>query len=373
MAFQITSPSIIHCGAGELVRVPDEAARLGKRAMIVTGAHLRGSELLENLHASLGEAGLMGLLAAPIADEPGVEDADRLASLAKENSIDIVIAIGGGSVMDAAKAAAALATNEGTAEDYQLKRREIRNPPITQIFVPTTAGTGSEATRVSVLSNASLGVKRSFSHPSMTPDVVVLDPILTVTLPLYLTTVTAMDALAHAIESAVSPKANPYTRAIALSGIRQLATGLRGCQIDAGDLDARLNCLVGSCFAGLAMQEGLGATHSLAPAICMVGSIRHSEAVGAMLPHVIRMNERLCPRAYDEVKQAMGCDDLAQRIEELCAAGGFANDLTRFGMDASDWEEVFEVMGRYSNHRATNPVNVTDEYACQLFSISLCE
>lgn len=373
MAFQITSPSTIHCGAGEFVRVPGEAAKLGKRAVIVTGAHLQGSELLENLKAGLQDVGVASYTSSPIYGEPTVEDADRIAAFIKENSADIVIAIGGGSAMDAAKAAAALATNDGTAEDYQLKRREISNPPIAQIFAPTTAGTGSETTRVAVLSNTALGVKRSFSHPSMTPDVVALDPVLSVTLPLYLTTVTAMDALAHAIESAVSPRANPYTRAIALSGIREISAGLPRCQIDAGDLDSRLKCLVGSCFAGLAMQEGLGATHSLAPAICVVGNMKHSEAVGALLPHVIRMNERLCPGVYDEVKRAMGCDGLAERIEELCTRGGFANDLTRFGMDASDWDEVFEVMGRYSNHRATNPINVTDEYACQLFSISLCE
>lgn len=371
MAFQVTSPEVLYAGAGESSRTAAEAARLGRRALIVTGARLAGSERMLQLTDDLASLGVQVCAAEAVVSEPTVLGVDRLAEVARGHKADVVIAVGGGSVMDAAKATALLVSNEGRAEEYQLKLRGIANPPIAQLFVPTTAGTGSETTRVSVLTNEALGVKRSISHPLMTPDAVILDPVMTVSLPPYLTTVTAMDALAHAIESAVSPRANPFTRAIALSGIHEIAAGLLKAQADPGDLDARLACLVGSCFAGLAMQEGLGATHSLAPAICVVGKMRHSEAVAAMLPHVIRMNERMCPGVYEEVKRSAGCDDLAGWIESACAAGGFANDLTALGMSSDDWEEVYEVMGRYSNHRVTNAVEVTDEYACELFSTSL--
>ena len=381
---EITSPSIIHCGAGGFAKIAGEAARLGERAVVVTGSHLRGSERVASLvHA------IDAVVAEPITSEPTVEMVDELAAFIRANEGDVVIAVGGGSVMDCAKAAAMMATNEGTTEDYQLKRREIANPPIAQVFAPTTAGTGSEATRVSVLTNTRVGVKRSISHPLMTPDVVILDPDLTVSCSNYLTTITAMDAFSHAIESAVSTNSNAYTRHIALAAIEQLAGGLPRCQAEPNNFDARLACLMGACLAGLAMQQGMGASHSLAPAVCIVSGIRHSEAVAALLPHSIRLNLRDAPNAYDEVKRAIippgmrptippgidtwrdGSDDPVSKLQELCASGGFACGLSRFGLKPSDWPEVREVMSRYASHRKTNAVEVTDAYAEELFRLAV--
>lgn len=371
VSFEVTSPGVIFCGAGEFERVAGEAARLMRCVVIVTGSHLHGSELIKGLIGGLRERGVEVFVAPPVVQEPTVEMVDELAAFIRVNSADGVVAIGGGSVMDTAKAAALMAQNEGTTEDYQLKRREIENPPVKQIFVPTTAGTGSETTRVSVLTNNRVGVKRSISHPWMTPDVVVLDPELTVSLSPYLTTTTAMDAFAHAIESAVSRNAHPYTRHIALAGIEEVSKGLPGALADPFDLDSRLHCLIGSSYAGLAMQAGLGASHSLAPAVCIVGGIRHSEAVGALLPGVIRLNERQNPGVYDKAKRAMGVDDVAACLEEWQKKGGFGGGLSRFGLSGDDWPEVREAMGRYASHRGTNPVEVTDEYAEEIFRLSL--
>lgn len=367
MTFDITSPAVVHCGAGQFSAIADETTRLGTRAAIVTGSHLHGSEKIANLVDQLRARGVHSVLADPVTGEPTVDMVDELAGFLRRNEADAIVAVGGGSVMDAAKAAAVMAHSEGITEDYQLGRRKIANPPIAQVFAPTTAGTGSEATRVSVLTNTQLGVKRSISHPLMTPHVVILDPELTVTLPRRLTTLTAMDALAHAIESAVSRNSNAYTQHIALAAIEQLSKGLPQCQSDPNDLDARLDCLTGSCFAGLAMQAGLGASHSLAPAVCIVAGIPHSEAVAALLPHVIRLNERSSPGAYDEVKRATGCNDVPERLEELCAEAGFATSFSQFGLKASDWDQVSEVMARYASHRQTNPVEVTDDYAREIF------
>ena len=371
MAFELTSPAIIHCGAGTFSRIAEETARLGSRAVVVTGRHLHGSERIGSLVEEVARRGAQAFVADPITGEPTVDMVDELASFAKAHKADVMTAIGGGSVMDTAKAAAAMVTNEGKTADYQLKKREIVKAPIAQVVAPTTAGTGSEATRVSVLTNTEHQVKRSISHPLMTPAAVILDPELTVSCSNYLTTVTAMDALSHAIESAVSKKANAYTRGIALAGVEQLNTGLPPCQNDPNDLGARLACLVGSCFAGLSMQAGLGASHSLAPAICVVGEIRHSEAVAALLPHVIRLNERMCPRVYAQVERAMNCEDLARRITQLCERGHFANNLSQFGLGSSDWDEVLDAMNRYASHRQTNPAEVTDAYAKDLFETSL--
>ncbi len=370
MHFEITSPSIVHCGEGTFLELAEEAARLGRRAIVVTGGHLRGSERITQLVEHLMAHGVDASIADPTTEEPTVDMVDDLADVLKRRKAEVVVAVGGGSVMDTAKAAAVMATNEGPTEDYQLGRRKIVNPPIGQVFAPTTAGTGSEATRVSVLTNNAVGVKRSISHPRMTPDAVVLDPELTVSLSRYLTTLSAMDALAHAVESAVSVKAHAFTRHVALAAVERLSQGLPRAQEHPDDLDARMDCLLGSCYAGWAMQAGLGASHSLAPAVCIAAGIRHSEAVAALLPHVIRLNERSAPGTYDEVKRAMGTDDLAGRIEELCQAGGSPCNLSRFGLSARDWERVSEIMSRYASHRQTNPVEVTDGYAQELFRLA---
>lgn len=366
-SLEITGPSNIICRAGGFRHIAEEAAGLGKRAVIVTGARLHGSDQVEGLVRDLENHGVQSSVADPITGEPTVEMVDDLAAFARAHRADVIIAIGGGSVLDCAKGAAVMATNDGITEDYQLKRREIANTPLPQVAVPTTAGTGSEATRVSVLTNNAAGVKRSIQHPLMTPNVVILDPELTVGLPKYLTTVTAMDALSHAIESAVSTNSTAYTRHIALAGIEELADGLPRCQSNPEDLDARLGCLMGACFAGLAMQQGMGASHSLAPAVCIVSGARHSEAIAALLPHSIRLNLRTAPNAYDDVKRAMACVDVAGRLEELCQAGGFQCSLTPLGLSKSDWPRVYEVMSRYAGHRKTNPAEVTDAYAEELF------
>ena len=118
------------------------------------------------------------------------------------------------------------------------------------------------------------------------------------------------------------------------------------------------------------MQQGLGASHSLGPAVCIVGGIRHSEAIAALLPHAIELNERAKPGVYDEVKRAMSCEDVAARLVELCNAGGVSTDLSHYGMKASDWPPVLAALTRYGSHRQSNPVEVTDEYARRLFEAS---
>jgi len=371
MSFEITSPSVVHRGIGTFGLIADEVARRGGRAAVVTGGHMVGSLHLNRLVSDLRARSVNVFVCEPVISEPTVGMVDLLASSIRENACEVVAAIGGGSAMDCAKAAAMMATNDGLTEDYQLRRREISVDPLPMVFAPTTAGTGSESTRVSVLTNVDAGVKRSISHPRMVPEAVALDPELTVTCNRRLTTLSAMDALAHAIESAVSLNADSYTRHVALAAVEEVAIGLRGCLQDPADLDARLSCLVGSCLAGLAMQAGLGASHSLAPAVCIVGSMSHSEAVVALLPHALRLNEERSARSYDEVRRAIGSEDPAKTIEELCASGGVGASLAAYGLSAADWPRVLEAMNRYASHRRTNPVAVTDEWARELYTRSL--
>lgn len=365
--FEITSPRIIHCGSEKILLAAEEIARLGKRAAIVTGKRLHNGELVNRIKNDLEKFGVQSTFTQPIAGEPTVEMVDSLTEQMKAFGTDVVLAIGGGSVMDAAKAAALLVNNCGTAEDYQLKRKEITAGPVAQVFAPTTAGTGSECTRVSVLTNTHEGIKRSISHPLMTPDVVILDPQLTMSCSRLLTTLTAMDALAHAIESAVSANSTHYTRHMGLAACEKISQELSKCQEFPDDLKSRLDCLLGSSFAGLALQAGLGASHTLSPAICIYTNRSHSEVVAALLPHTIRLNSLHSPGIYTDVEKALGCENVSEWMLNTCRRAGFSCKLSSFDLKEEDWPEIFEIMIRYASHRQSNPVEITDEYAKELY------
>jgi alcohol dehydrogenase class IV len=367
MNIEITSPYSIKVKPGGTLEVASQIREPGRMAVIVTGSHLRGTAVLAEFTKTVKAVGTETVLAPVVSGEPNTDMVDYLAEFCVAKSADTIIAIGGGSVLDVAKAAAVVATNGGICENYQLGKRPVTKPPLRQIAIPTTAGTGSETTRVAVITNDRLQMKKSLSHPWMTPEVVALDPQLLTSLPAYLTVTTGMDAFSHALESCVSRLSNPYTRAMGLAGVTELARGVPASVERPDDLDARAACLLGSSFAGLAMQAGLGASHSLAPALCLVGKMRHSEAIAAVLPHTIRKNEADSPGVYDAVKRAIGEIDLAGFVERACLLGGFRCSLKPFGLTEGDWPAVLESMNRYASHRKSNPCEVTDDYARELF------
>ncbi len=371
MNTQITSPYIIKVAPGALLEVAGQVKDPGRKAVIVTGSHLRGTPVLDEFVRTVEAAGTETVLSPVISGEPDTDMVDSLAEFCVAESADTVIAVGGGSVLDTAKAATAVATNGGCCEDYQLGRRTVTKPTLRQIAVPTTAGTGSETTRVAVITNDRLQMKKSLSHPWMTPEVVALDPQLLVSVSKYLTAITGIDAFSHAIESCVSKLSNPYTRAMGLAGVTELAKGLPEALARPDDLEARATGLLGSSFAGLAMQAGLGASHSLAPALCLVGKMRHSEAIAAILPHSIRRNEAAVPGAYDVVRGAVGVDDIAGLVERICEMGGFRCSVRQFGLTEDDWPHILESMNRYAGHRQSNPREVTDDYARELFLVAV--
>lgn len=355
---------------GALLGIAAQLENPGRKAVVVTGPHLRDTQTLRDFVSTLEAVGLETALLPAVSGEPDTDLVDELAARCVAESADTIVALGGGSVLDAAKAAAVVSTNGGCCEDYQLNHRPITKPTLRQIAIPTTAGTGSEATRVAVITNSRLQMKKSLSHHWMTPELVALDPQLLVGLSKYLTATTGIDAFSHAIESCVSKTSNAYTRAIGLAGAVELAKGLPKALETPDDPEARAQCLLGSCFAGLAMQAGLGASHSLAPALCVVGKMRHSEAIAAILPHSIRRNEAEAPGTYDTVRHATGVEDIGGLVERICEMGGFRCNVRRFGLTEQDWPVVMESMNRYGGHRKSNPCEVTDEYAKQLFLLA---
>ena len=259
MNFEFATATRIIFGEGRAATLPELARSFGARALVVTGASAeRARPLISSLSAEIFS----------LAEEPTAEVVREGARRAKDAACNVVVSIGGGSVIDAGKAIAALATNGGEPLDFLEvvgKGREIQSPPLPFIAVPTTAGTGSEVTRNAVLGSPEHGVKASMRSPFMLPRVALIDPELTYGLPPAITAYTGLDALTQLIEPYVSARANPLVDAICREGIRLAAGALLRAYRDGRDKDARRDMSVASLFGGLALANaGLGVVHGFA-------------------------------------------------------------------------------------------------------------
>lgn len=264
----------------------------------------------------------------------------------------MVIAIGGGSSLDLGKVIAALATNCGPLEDYQWNGREFENEALPFIAIPTTAGTGSEVTRVAVI--ADRNVKKGVNSDKLFPEVAIVDPELMKGLPASLTASTGMDALSHAVEAYVGLNSNPFTDALAIEAVRLISKSLcRACD-DGLDIKARGDMALASTLAGIAMdQGGLGIVHSMAGPLCGIFHLPHGEANAVLLKYGMRFNLKAVPEKFSSLALALGCDINGLSFEEAGLAAvemvsrlvdqtGLKVDLKAYGLKETDADVVAE-------------------------------
>jgi alcohol dehydrogenase class IV len=281
MHFDFATAGRILFGPGVAAQLPSLAANLGQRPFLVVGSHPPTLEF--NPAAAMRCSG-----------EPTVEFAGRGAKLARETGCDLVVAVGGGSVLDAGKAIAALAANPEDPFDYLEvvgRAKPLPRPPLPVIAAPTTAGTGSEVTRNAVLASKEHGVKASLRHALMLPRVAVVDPQLMVSLPPALTAATGLDALTQLIEPYVSSRANAMTDTFCREGIPAVARALPRAFRNGEDLEARASMAWASLLGGLALANaGLGVVHGLAAPLGGLFPAPHGAVCAALLPHGCRAN-----------------------------------------------------------------------------------
>jgi alcohol dehydrogenase class IV len=286
-SFEFATAGRIMAGAGRAAELPEVVAGLGSRVLVCTGAD-------PARHAGL-LAGL-GWPAAvfPVAGEPTIELARAGVAAGREHGADVVVAIGGGSVIDAGKAVAMLLGNGGDPLDYLEvvgSGRKITRPAVPCVAVPTTAGTGSEVTANAVLASPAHRVKSSLRSPFMIPRVALVDPALTVSCPPPVTAASGLDALTQCLEPFVSVRANPLTDGLAREGLRRAAAGLRAAYADGTDLGARADMAMCSLLGGLALANAkLGAVHGLAGVIGGTAAVPHGVACAALLAPVMEAN-----------------------------------------------------------------------------------
>ncbi len=289
VAFEFATAGRILVGAGRAAELPSVVAGLGSRVLVCTGADPARHD---------GLAAGLGAVAAtfPVAGEPTIGLARAGAAAAREHGADVVVAIGGGSVIDTGKAVAMLLGNGGDPLDYLEvigAGRKITQPAVPCVAVPTTAGTGAEVTANAVLAAPEHGIKASLRSPLMIPRVALVDPRLTVSCPAPVTASSGLDALTQCLEPFVSARANPLTDGLAREGLRRAASGLRAAYADGADLAARTDMAICSLLGGLALANAkLGAVHGLAGVIGGTADVPHGIACAAVLPAVIEANVR---------------------------------------------------------------------------------
>ena len=343
MNFELATAARILFGAGKINDLPAIARGFGRRTLLVTGRDsLRAAsfkQALEGAGVSCRTFSVPGEPTLPIV---------RDGVLACRDGCEFVISFGGGSVIDAGKAIAALTPNSGEPLDYLEvigKGQQLQNPLLPFIAVPTTAGTGSEVTRNAVLGSPEHGLKASLRHPAMLARVAVVDPELTSNLPPHLTANTGLDALTQLIEPFVSCRANALVDLFCREGIKQVASSLLTAYENGGDRHARESMAFASLLGGLSLASaGLGVVHGMASPLGGMLSAPHGAICAALLPQAMAMNIRaLRERApdrpalakYEEAARILTgnrearAEDATQWIVELCTrlAVGSLGDL----------------------------------------------
>src|SRR5215831_15091557 len=287
MRFEFATAHRVIFGEGAIHDVPAAAASMGRRALLVTGA---SSERAEPLRTALEAAGVTSE-PVRITGEPTV---DTIRNAPRD--ADMVIAMGGGSALDAGKAIAAMLTNPGDLLDYLEvigRGQPLPNVAAPCIAIPTTAGTGSEVTRNAVLASPEHRVKASLRSAGMLPRLAVVDPELTLGLPRAITASTGLDALTQVIEPYVSVKANPMTDALCVDGIRCAAQSLSKAWANGADREARAGMSWSSLLGGMALANaGLGAVHGFAAPIGGMWPAPHGAVCAVVLPHAMDVNVR---------------------------------------------------------------------------------
>ena len=358
-------------GAGAINQVGEECRALkASRALLVMDRELSKTDICRSVLASLKKSRVKAFLFPDVTPEPDPKIADIGAGLAKAEKVQSVIAVGGGSTMDVAKAIAVLVTNEGKAADY-IGLGKVKKPGLPTIMVPTTAGTGSEVTFTSVFTMRETKTKGGINSPFLYPHTAILDPELTMPLPPKITAYTGMDALTHAIESFTSLQSHFMSETISLNAIEQIASNLRGAVFNGGDYLARENMMKGSYMAGLGLaMSGVGAVHALAYPLGAMFDIPHGLANAVMLPYVLEYNypgniDKFCRIAWAMNESQDDCSDreFASRavmaIFELSADIGIPGTLKDLDIPEQAIPEMSEAAMKVERPILNNPRPVT--------------
>ena len=379
-SFAFTGAKKILFGNGAFDSLADHIAELkASRPLIVLDKNLAATGIKDRLKEILNKEGLKAtIFNQHVEAEPRLEVADEGAKAALKGKCDCIVGIGGGSAMDVAKAVAVLAANNGKAIDY-LGLNKVPGPGLPKIMVPTTAGTGSEVTFTAVFVRPELQKKEGINSPYLYPEIALLDPMLTLSLPPVATATTGIDALCHAIESYTSVIASPMSEMFSLDAIQLISENLRACVHNGADLEAREKMLLGSLYAGLGLANaGVGAVHSLSYPLGGKYGVSHGLANTVLLPYVMSFNLPGALEKFVVIAEAMGeiTDDMPLReaaylaveaVQTLIEDCGVFTTLEDLSIPESDFPEIAKAAMTVTRPLENNPRKVTVEDAIEIY------
>ena len=299
----------IHTGVGCLASLADEIIRISpKKILVVTDPMVKKAGPFDRLKAVLEKAALSFEVFEGIDIEPTLETLEKCLKSVGKGKFDAVIGLGGGSSIDVAKIMAAMLANQGSFQDY-MGIEKVPRPGVPMIMIPTTAGTGAEVTPNALLIDKKERVKKAFVSSYLIPDVAIVDPELTISLPQNVTAATGMDALTHCLESFISLRATPVTELFSLEGIRCISGSLREAYTNGGNTEARYGMSLGSLYGGIALTNaGTVAVHALAYPIGGRFGVSHGMSNAIMLPYVMKFNCLSSLSKFKRIAEAMGED-----------------------------------------------------------------
>lgn len=347
---ELRVPSLVLFGGGQRRQAGEIAARSGGRALVVIGGgSIERSGMLGDVLAALAAAGVEAAVFKGVAGEPTVETVEHVRGRLRQTSAAVAIAIGGGSVIDAAKAACGTVNEPHPVREYQ-RGRQISERCLPLVALPTTAGTGAEATPNAVITDPQEPSKRSIRHADMLPAAAIVDPEMTYSCPRHVRAWAGLDALVQAIESHTSRRAGLLTRALSAQAIRLVGRNLlAACRSDAGRA-AQAAVAAGSLLAGMALANArLGAVHGLAHPIGAHFGLPHGLVCGVLFAHIARLNADAAGEVYEEevtphmnVSRPDVGDTLASRFEKLLSDLGVQPVLHVRKLPADDaaWRQL---------------------------------
>jgi alcohol dehydrogenase class IV len=379
LAYELAAPRQIVFGWGRRSEVGRLARTLGRRALLVSGATALAEQgVIREISDSLHAEGVEPILLDTISHEPEVDDVDRLAALAREyraGAGDLMIGIGGGAAMDLAKAVAAMATNREspTVKDYLEgvgRDLKLAEAPLPVLAMPTTAGTGSEATRNAVISSYDPPFKKSLRDLRILPQIALVDPELTVSVAPATTAASGMDAITQLLESYISRKAQPIPQALAVQGLRMALPAVVEAVRDGAARAARERMAHAALLSGLCLaNSGLGLAHGVAAALGVYCRTPHGLACAVMLPAALRVNRQVRADALAELSgwllpagasrsREAAVDALIETVENLCHAIDIPSRLSPLGVRREQIPEL--VRASRGSSMSGNPRELSD-------------
>ena len=368
-------PTQIKFGAGRIREISEACKQANiKKPLLITDKGLSNLPITSRTLQLMKEAGLGEAIFSNVDPNPNEKNLDAGIAAFTEGNHDGVIAFGGGSGLDIGKLVAFMVGQDRSVWDFEdvsdwwTRAKPDAIFPI--VAVPTTAGTGSEVGRASVLTNSSTAEKKIIFHPQILPKVVICDPELTVEMPKSITAGTGLDAFAHCVEAFSSPHYHPMSQGIAVEGMRLVIENLEKVYLDGSDVEARANMMSAALMGATAFQKGLGAIHALSHPIGAMHHTHHGTTNAVCMPAVLRLNELKIQQRFDSVSGYLGIKNgfsgFKTFVDQFNASLNIPSKLGDLGVESPDLEKL--VTGALSDPSCGgNPVELNETNVRALF------